>query len=90
MPLYDFDHTTGEGQIKLMYLSVGIDISEFKKPLPAYDGEDYGADPIGDGTFKMIPSGDIVGLVERNRRMEKNTLKIKGIMPNNGLQEPIM
>lgn len=32
---------------------------------------DYGADPIGDGTFRMIPSGDIVTLDERNRRLNK-------------------
>lgn len=30
---------------------------------------DYGADPIGDGTFRMLPSGDVVGLDERNRRL---------------------
>jgi len=32
---------------------------------------DYGADPIGDGTFRMVPSGDIVNLAERNRRLAK-------------------
>ena len=31
---------------------------------------DYGADPIGDGTFRMVPSGDVVDLAERNRRLE--------------------
>jgi hypothetical protein len=30
---------------------------------------DYGADPLGDGTFRMVPSGDIVSLEERNRRL---------------------
>ena len=30
---------------------------------------DYGADPVGDGTFRMVPSGDIVTLEERNRRL---------------------
>ena len=30
---------------------------------------DYGADPIGDGTFCMIPSGDVVDMSERNRRL---------------------
>lgn len=30
---------------------------------------DYGADPIGDGTFKMVPSGDIVDFDERCRRL---------------------
>ena len=32
---------------------------------------DYGADPIGDGTFRMVPSGDIVDFTERNRRLGK-------------------
>lgn len=26
-------------------------------------GQDYGANPLGDGTFRMIPSGDIVDLI---------------------------
>lgn len=30
---------------------------------------DYGSDPLGDGTFKMVPSGDIVDLTERNKRL---------------------
>ena len=30
---------------------------------------DHGADPIGDGTFRMVPSGDIVDMSERNRRL---------------------
>lgn len=30
---------------------------------------DYGADPLGDGTFRMIPSGDVVDFAERNRRL---------------------
>ncbi|HDZ14731.1 hypothetical protein LCGC14_0844730 [marine sediment metagenome] len=30
---------------------------------------DYGADPIGDGMFKMVPSGEIVSLEERNKRL---------------------
>ena len=32
---------------------------------------DYGADPLGDGTFRMIPSGDIVDFEERCRRLKK-------------------
>jgi hypothetical protein len=34
---------------------------------------DYGADPLGDGTFRMVQSGDIVSFDERNRRLEKRT-----------------
>lgn len=30
---------------------------------------DYGADPIGNGKFKMVPSGDIVDFDERNKRL---------------------
>lgn len=30
---------------------------------------DYGADPIGDGTFRMVPSGDIVDATERAARL---------------------
>lgn len=32
---------------------------------------DYGADPIGDGKFRMVPSGDIVDRAERDRRLVK-------------------
>ena len=33
--------------------------------------EDYGCDPIGNGKFKMVPSGDIVDFQERNKRLER-------------------
>jgi hypothetical protein len=33
--------------------------------------EDYGADPLGDGRFRMVPSGDIVDFEERNRRLAR-------------------
>jgi hypothetical protein len=36
---------------------------------------DYGADPIGDGTFRMVPSGDVVTLDERNRRLNTKEAK---------------
>ncbi len=32
---------------------------------------DYGASPIGDGTFRMVPSGDVVDKEERNRRLAR-------------------
>ncbi len=31
--------------------------------------KDYGADPIGNGLFRMIPSGDIVSFKERMKRL---------------------
>lgn len=32
---------------------------------------DYGADPLGDGKFRMVPSGDVVDLEERNSRLNR-------------------
>jgi len=32
---------------------------------------DYGCDPLGDGTFRMTPSGDIVDDEERRRRLRR-------------------
>jgi hypothetical protein len=32
---------------------------------------DWGCDPVGDGTFRMVPSGDIVDLEERERRLAR-------------------
>ena len=32
---------------------------------------DHGADPLGDGTFRMVPSGDIVDYAERCRRLAR-------------------
>lgn len=39
------------------------------KPVKLKSG-DYGADPIGDGTFRMVPSGDVVSFEERNNRLK--------------------
>jgi len=35
-------------------------------------GDDYGCDPLGDGTFRMVPSGDVVDDTERKRRLRRN------------------
>lgn len=32
---------------------------------------DYGADPIGDGKFRMVPSRDVVDYAERCRRLAR-------------------
>lgn len=40
------------------------------KPVPEANGRDRGADPLGDGTFRMVPSGDVVDYAERCRRLE--------------------
>lgn len=38
---------------------------------------DHGADPLGNGKFRMVPSGDVVDLEERNRRLEKKASTVK-------------
>lgn len=45
------------------------DASALRKPINTSRGGDHGADPVGDGTFRMVPSGDIVDFAERNRRL---------------------
>lgn len=32
-------------------------------------GEDHGCDPLGNGMYRMVPSGDIVDFDERTRRL---------------------
>jgi hypothetical protein len=32
---------------------------------------DFGADPIGDGQYRMVPSGDIVDYAERCKRLTR-------------------
>jgi hypothetical protein len=36
---------------------------------------DYGSDPLGDGTFRMVPSGDIVSFEEMRRRLPAPKLR---------------
>jgi hypothetical protein len=33
------------------------------------EGRDYGADPLGDGRYRMVPSGDVVDYAERCQRL---------------------
>ena len=41
------------------------------RPINMQQTGDYGSDPTGDGKFRMVPSGDIVTLEERNARLAK-------------------
>jgi hypothetical protein len=66
------DYSTSEGQKRLMAESVGMPSDTYlPKRVDTAKAGDYGADPLGDGTFRMVPSGDIVGLDERNRRLAR-------------------
>lgn len=66
---YGFDHTTGEGQKRLMYKSIGHDVKQ--EFIDVNAPGDYGCDPLGDGTFKMVPSGDVVDREEMRKRLRK-------------------
>ena len=65
---HGYDITTGAGQKRLMYESVGIDITRRPKRPLYYQGDEYGHDPITDehgnptGKVRMVPSGRIVDL----------------------------
>lgn len=63
------DYSTAEGQKRLMAESMGLPSDTYSRKITNIPGKDYGADPVGDGTFRMVPSGDIVDLAERNRRL---------------------
>ena len=43
-------------------------LTPIRRPVDTRPG-DHGADPIGDGTYRMVPSGDVVDLEERDRRL---------------------
>ncbi len=64
---YEYDHRTGEGQKRLMLESMGREYSQ-KRTIATSSPGDYGCDPIGDGTFRMVPSGDVVEYDEMKRR----------------------
>jgi hypothetical protein len=63
-----FDVSTANGQKRLMAESMGLPSDTYISRAIIPRSGDYGADPIGNGMFRMVPSGDIVDLAERNRR----------------------
>jgi len=69
MEAYVADYSTADGQKRLMAESVGLPPDTYTRKVDTRRVGDYGADPIGDGMFRMIPSGDIVDYAERCRRL---------------------
>ena len=55
--------------------AVGYELDEDGKPIREHVDlsrpGDHGADPVGDGTFRMVPSGDVVDEEEKNRRLKR-------------------
>lgn len=44
---------------------------EYRKKIDTTKPGDYGSDPLGDGKFRMVPSGDVVDYDEMRRRLDK-------------------
>lgn len=63
------DYSTADGQKRLFAEAMGMPSDTYLRKIDLSRPGDYGADPIGDGTFRMVPSGDIVSFEERNRRL---------------------
>lgn len=63
------DYSTADGQRRLMAESVGLPSDTYTRKIDLTKSDDYGADPIGDGKFRMVPSGDVVDFAERQRRL---------------------
>jgi hypothetical protein len=40
------------------------------RPVVRVPGRDYGCDPLGNGMFRMVPSGDVVDYAERCKRLD--------------------
>ena len=63
----------GKREMNRMTVLNGYDLDErgaiIRKAIVIVPGRDYGSDPIGDGNFRMVPSGDVVDFAERNRRL---------------------
>lgn len=74
----DFDVSTGAGQKRLMSVSMGLDSETYiGKPIDLSRRGDYGIDPLGNGFFKMIPSGDVVDREEMLRRRPSRQTQIR-------------
>lgn len=59
---------TGKPLVVLGGYEIAVGGGILRRSVPTVGG-DYGADPLGDGLFRMVPSGDVVDFEERNRRL---------------------
>lgn len=45
-------------------------LTPVREPLPySRPEQDHGCDPLGDGTYRMVPSGDVVSYDEKCKRL---------------------
>lgn len=74
-----------KGKLTVFEHEIDLDtgnVQRVKQSIDTATPGDYGADPIGDGMFRMVPSGDIVDFEERNRRLNAR----KGLRGSSMLQ----
>lgn len=64
----DSKHIVGYSWEAIQRAQRGGRLSE---PVNVHLGKDYGCDPLQDGTFRMVPSGDVVNATEKERRLRK-------------------
>lgn len=63
-------YTGKDGQeIRPFGYELGDDATPARRYVDPSRSGDYGADPLGDGTFRMVPSGDVVDAAEKERRL---------------------
>lgn len=65
------NYSTANGQKRLMAEAMGLPSDTYTRKINITSEGDYGADPIGDGTFRMVPSGDVVDYPERCKRLAR-------------------
>lgn len=65
------NYSDADGQKKLMAEAMGLPSDTYTRTVNVNADGDYGADPVGSGMFRMVPSGDIVNFEERNRRLRR-------------------
>lgn len=65
------NYASAEGQKRLMAESMGLPSDAYTRKVDVKKSGDYGADPLGNGLFRMVPSGDIVDFDERCRRLNE-------------------
>lgn len=46
-------------------------LTPIRRAVDLSNNGDYGCDPLPDGTFRMVPSGDVVDASEKERRLAR-------------------
>lgn len=46
-------------------------LTPIRETIAPNQGTDHGCDPLGNGLFRMVPSGDVVDYEERCRRLKR-------------------